>query len=41
MIILKIEIDSEGIFIDDLLIDESLYEIGVWVSGQAWEGEAD
>lgn len=38
VIVLKVEVDSERVLVDDLVIDESLDEVGVGISGQGWEG---
>ena len=38
--LLEVEVDSEGIVLDDVVVDECLNKSGVGVPGQLREGEA-
>ena len=40
MVLLEVEVDSEGIVLDDVVVDECLNKSGVGVPGQLREGEA-
>lgn len=39
--VLEIEIDTEGVFPDDIVVDEGLDKSGVAVPGQLREGQAN
>jgi len=40
-VVLEVEVDSEGVPVDDLVVDEGLYEGGIGVSSKRGEGESD
>lgn len=37
MIVLEVEIHSERVLVDDLVVDQGLNEVGVGISRQGWE----